>query len=100
MLLLKAYSPIFREVVFCELRRWGQPVEKVGAERKVTTNRAPEAPKSPKYGVFGSRSGVEAGREGVFQQAGVFCELRRARSLISSLYSLKCLESSSLTISP
>src|SRR5215210_8961055 len=29
----------------------------------------------------------------VFQHAGVFCELRRARSLISSLYSLKCLES-------
>ena len=47
----------------------GQPVEKVGAELTVTTNRAPEAPKSPKYGVFGAHSGVEAGIEGVFQQA-------------------------------
>jgi hypothetical protein len=47
-----------------------QPVEKVGAELKVTTNRAPEAPRSPKYGVLGTHSGVEAGIEGVFQQAG------------------------------
>ena len=46
----------------------GQPVEKVGAELKMTTNRAPEAPKSPKYGAFGARSGAEAGIEGVFQQ--------------------------------
>ena len=47
-----------------------QPVEKVGAELKMTTNRAPGAPKSPEYGVFGARSGVEASTEGVFQQAG------------------------------
>ena len=45
-----------------------QPVEKVGAELKVTTNRAPEASKTPTSGVFGARSGVEAGVEGVFQQ--------------------------------
>jgi len=47
-----------------------QPVEKVGAKPKVTTNLAPEAPKSPQYGVFGARSGVEAGIVGVFQRAG------------------------------
>ena len=51
-----------------ELRRSAQRVEKVGAELKVATNRAPEATKSLKYGVFGARSGVEAGMEGVFQQ--------------------------------
>ena len=38
----------------------------------VSTNRAPEAPKSPKYGVLGAHSGVEAGIEGVFQQADPF----------------------------
>ena len=52
-----------------------EPVEKVGAEPKVTTNRAPEALIRPKYGVFGAQSGVEAGMEGVFQQAGEFCEV-------------------------
>jgi hypothetical protein len=36
-----------------------QFVEKVGAELEVTTNRAPEAPKSPKFGVFRARSGLE-----------------------------------------
>jgi hypothetical protein len=40
-----------------------QLVEKVGAEPKVPTNLAPEASKSPEYGVFGARSGVEAGIE-------------------------------------
>jgi hypothetical protein len=54
-----------------------QPVEKVGAELKVTTNRAPEASKSPEYGVFGARSGVEAGIEGVFQHADRLGEVRR-----------------------
>jgi hypothetical protein len=52
-----------------QLPRMPQPVEKVGAELKVTTNRAPEALIRPKYGVFGAQSGVEAGIEGVFQQA-------------------------------
>jgi hypothetical protein len=50
-----------------EFPRIIQPVEKVGAELKVTTNRAPEAPIKPKYGVFGARSGVDAGIVGVFQ---------------------------------
>ena len=50
-------------------------VEKVGAELKVTTNRAPQAPKGPKYGAFGARSGFEAGTEGVFQHAGAFSEV-------------------------
>src|SRR5215210_1624322 len=57
--------------LFTLVRGRRQPVEKVGAELKMTTNRAPEAPKSPKYGAFGARSGAEAGIEGVFQQAGV-----------------------------
>jgi hypothetical protein len=64
-----------RECALGELRRIPQPVEKVGAEPKVTSNGAPEAPRSPKYGVFRARSGTEAGIEGVFQQAGVFSEL-------------------------
>ena len=38
----------------------------MGAEPKVTTSRAPEPPKRPKYGVFGARSGVEVNLEGVF----------------------------------
>jgi hypothetical protein len=45
-------------------------VEKVGVELKTTTNPAPEAPKGPKHTVFGVPSGIEAGTEGVFQQAG------------------------------
>jgi hypothetical protein len=49
-----------------------QPVEKVAIELKVTINRAPEAPKGPKNGVFDARSGVEAGIEGVFQHAASF----------------------------
>jgi hypothetical protein len=49
----------------------------------VSTNRAPEAPRSPKYGVLGTNSGAEAGIEGVFQQAGAFCELRLYRVLRS-----------------
>jgi hypothetical protein len=53
-----------------------QRVEKVGAEPKVTTNRAPEAPKSPKYGLFGVGYVVEVGTEGVFQHAGTFQALR------------------------
>jgi hypothetical protein len=57
------------EGVFSEVRLSRQLVEKVGAELKVTTNRAPEASKSPEYGVFGARSGVEAGIERVFQHA-------------------------------
>jgi hypothetical protein len=64
------------EVSFTRVRRIGQPVEKVGAEPNVTTNRSPEAPKSPTFGVFGARSGVGVGIEGVFQHAEVFCELR------------------------
>jgi hypothetical protein len=52
-----------------------EPVEKVGAEPKVTTNRAPEALIRPKYGVFGAQSGVEAGMEGVFQQAVLFYDV-------------------------
>src|ERR671912_767468 len=52
-----------------ELLRRAQPVEKVGAELTVTTHQAREAPRSLKYGVFGTRSGVEASIEGVFQQA-------------------------------
>jgi hypothetical protein len=62
----------FVELRACELLRIPQPVEKVGAELKVSTNRAPEAPKSPKYGVFEARSGVEALIVGVFQQADPF----------------------------
>ena len=45
---------------------------KVGTEPKVTTNRAPEAPKGPKFGVFGAPSGVGVGIVGVFQQAVMF----------------------------
>jgi hypothetical protein len=54
--------------LFTQPRGRGQPVEKVGAELKVARNQAPEAPKSPQYGVLGARSGTEAGIEGVFQQ--------------------------------
>ncbi len=68
----------------CGLLRMRQPVEKVGAEPKVTTNRAPEAPKSPKFGVFGARSGVGVGIEGVFQQAGVFSEVRTRLKALAS----------------
>jgi hypothetical protein len=63
-----------------EFPRISQPVEKVGAELKVTTNRAPEAPIKPKYGVFGAQSGVGAGVEGVFQQAEAFHSLRRVET--------------------
>jgi hypothetical protein len=38
----------------------------------LATNQGPEAPKSPKFGVFRARSGVEVGIEGVFQQAVAF----------------------------
>ena len=65
----------FRESDIGEVRRIPQPVEKVGAEPTVTTNRALEAPKSPKYGVFGDRFGVGVGIEGVFQQAVPFLAL-------------------------
>jgi len=58
-----------------ELRRIPQPVEKVGAELKIIRNQAPEAPKSPQYGVFGARSGAEADIVGVFQQADPFYEV-------------------------
>ena len=34
----------------------------------MTINQAPEAPKGPKNGVFGARSGVEAGVEGFFNR--------------------------------
>ena len=61
--------------LFTGVRGRIQPVEKVGAELKIATDRASEAPKSPQYGVFGARSGVEAGIEGVFQQAGQFSEV-------------------------
>jgi hypothetical protein len=62
--------------LFTGVRGKLQPVEKVGAELTVTTNRAPEAPRSPQHGALGAHSGVEAAIEGVFQQAGQFCELR------------------------
>ena len=41
-------------------------------------NRAPDAPKSPKYSVFEARSGIEAGTEGVFQQAAGFSEVQHS----------------------
>src|SRR5215210_4555864 len=50
------------------LRLNGQPVKKVGAELTLITNRAPAASRSPEYGVFGARSGVEVGIERVFRQ--------------------------------
>jgi hypothetical protein len=59
-----------------ELPRKSQLVEEVGVELKVTTNRAPEAPKSPEYGMFRAQFGVEASTEGVFQQAEAFHALR------------------------
>ena len=55
------YKTRFVEPWQDEVRRKPQPVEKVGAELKIIRKQAPEAPKSPKYGVFGARSGAEAG---------------------------------------
>jgi hypothetical protein len=62
----------FLELRTREVRRMHQQVEKVGAELEIIGNQAPETPKSPKYGVFGTRSGTEVGIEGDFQQAGTF----------------------------
>ena len=64
-----------------EVRRIHHPVEEVGAELTVTTRRASEAPNSPAYGVFGTRSGAEAGIEGVFQQADAFHALTRVNNV-------------------
>jgi hypothetical protein len=59
-----------------QLCRTPQPVEKVVAELKNDYESGSRTLKSPKYGVFGARSGVEASIEGVFQQAGRLGEVR------------------------
>jgi hypothetical protein len=46
----------------------------------VPTDRAPEAPKSPNYGVFEAHSGAEAAIEGVFQQAAPFPDVECIRA--------------------
>ena len=71
----KRGAPALPVALFTGVRGRLQLDEKVGAELIVTTNRAPEAPIKPKYGVFGTQSGVKASVEGVFQQAGKFSEV-------------------------
>jgi len=66
----------FFSPLFTELRRRGQPVEKVGIELIATPNRARNAPKAVCLVPFGARSWVKAATKDVFQQPDVFYEVR------------------------
>jgi hypothetical protein len=52
--------------LFTQPRGRDQPVEKVGAELKIIRNQAPEAAKSPQYGVFWGPIWGRSGHRGSF----------------------------------